>query len=179
MLIARDGDPARGRPQRDLSDPSHMEERLPSAETSATPLEHKPGRSNVGFLVGALAIVGAIVWLTFSSFDEQIYFYTVDEATAEFDRIEGREVRIKGNVVVDSHRMQSGVLTDHLFAITAGGATVEVSYTGALPDTFDDDVEVTALGKLVAIDRFEAVEIVAQCPSRYEQAPPTSTTASR
>ena len=138
----------------------------------------RSGLRNVGFLLGALVIVGSIVALAMSSFDEQIYYYTVAEAQANAAEIGDTEFRIKGNVVAGSLHLRDGVLNEHAFALTADGVEVLVHYTGPLPDTFADDAEVIALGRFTGPDRFEAIEVVAKCPSRYEEQAPTAAGAS-
>ena len=140
------------------------------------PLDDAPGRGakNIGFLVGALVIVGAIVTLAMTSFDEQIYYYTVAEAQAKASEIGQREFRIKGNVVAGSLALREGVLNEHRFELIADAEVIEVHYNGPLPDTFSDDAEVIALGRFADGGRFVATEVIAKCPSRYEEAPPTA-----
>lgn len=132
------------------------------------------GMKNVGFLVGSLVIVGAIVTLAMTSFDEQIYYYTVAEAHAIQSDLGTREFRIKGNVVPGSLALREGVLNEHRFALAADGETVTVDYDGPLPDTFADDAEVIALGRFTDGGHFEAIEVIAKCPSRYEEQAPTA-----
>ncbi|MCB9532196.1 MAG: cytochrome c maturation protein CcmE [Myxococcales bacterium] len=129
---------------------------------------------NVGFVLGAIAIAAALVGLTVTSLDAEVYYYTVDEATAQAAEIGTHEFRLKGHVVAGSRALRDGTLDQHRFVLQAGGQSLEVLYTGALPDTFADEAEVIALGRLTTDGSFEATEVVAKCPSRYEEAPPTS-----
>lgn len=132
------------------------------------------GLQNVGFLVGALVIATGLVVLTMTSFDDQIYYYTVAEADAQRAEIGSHEFRIKGNVVVGSLMARDGVLNEHAFALEAEGAHATVHYTGPLPDTFADEAEVIALGRFREDGVFVATEVVAKCPSRYEEQAPTA-----
>lgn len=145
-------------------------------DTAASPLEAPSAKpmKNVGFLVGALAIVGAIVLLTMTSFDDQIYYLTVNEAVTQRVDLGEQEFRLKGNVVADSLMARDGVLNDHVFVLIAEGEEAIVHYTGPLPDTFGDDAEVIALGRFSADGTFQATEVVAKCPSRYEEQAPTA-----
>lgn len=129
--------------------------------------------SNVRFLVGAVVASLSIAWVVVSSFDEEVYFYTVSEVAERYDDIAPREFRIKGNVVEDSYRVGETSLNEHRFELVADGHRIEVFYAGVLPDTFAPDAEVIALGRLESPDLFVAVEVVAKCPSRYEEAAPT------
>ena len=47
--------------------------------------------------------------------------------------------------------------------------TVRVAFTGAIPDTFKEDVEVILEGKFVQTGQFEAASLVTKCPSKYEE----------
>lgn len=132
------------------------------------------GFQNVGFLVGALVIVAAIVMLTTSSLDDQIYYMTVAEVEENFEALQDTEFRLKGDVVAGSLMLREGVLNEHRFVLEADGAELIVDYTGALPDTFADDAEVIALGRLRDRTHFVAIEVVAKCPSRYEEEAPTA-----
>ena len=152
------------------------------ATQAPPPLEgprSRGGLSNVRFLVGALVAVAAIIVLTVSSFNEQVYYFTVAEAADRYPGIQNTEFRIKGNVVPQSHHRPGDELNEHLFALTADGEQIEVRFVGPLPDTFADNAEVIALGAMTSADRFEAVEVVAKCPSRYEEGAPTAEQASR
>ncbi len=147
----------------------HEEQPLPNPEAPRS-----GGLQNVGFLVGALVIVAAIVLLTTSSLDDQIYYMTVSEVEENFEEIHDSEFRLKGNVVAGSLMLREGVLNEHRFVLEADGAELTVDYTGPLPDTFSDDAEVIALGRMRDRTHFVAIEVVAKCPSRYEEEAPTA-----
>ncbi|MFT6399916.1 MAG: cytochrome c-type biogenesis protein CcmE [Bradymonadia bacterium] len=147
----------------------HEEQQLPHPETPRS-----GGFNNVGFLVGALIIVAAIVVLTTSSLDDQIYYLTVSEVETSFEEMQDTEFRLKGNVVAGSLTLRDGVLSEHRFVLEADGSELIVDYSGALPDTFADDAEVIALGRMRDRTHFDAIEVVAKCPSRYEEEAPTA-----
>jgi cytochrome c-type biogenesis protein CcmE len=130
-------------------------------------------RGNVRFLVAAVVAACSIAWVVVTSFDQEVYFYTVAEVAERNEEIGTREFRIKGNVVPDSYRVGESSLNEHRFALEADGHVIEVAYTGVLPDTFAPDAEVIALGRLDSAGGFEAIEVVAKCPSRYEEQAPT------
>jgi cytochrome c-type biogenesis protein CcmE len=52
----------------------------------------------------------------------------------------------------------------------AKGRTISVQYNGAVPDTFKDNAEVIITGALRENGVFEARDLVAKCPSKYEAA---------
>ena len=127
------------------------------------------------FLIGTLVATAAIAWLAFTSLDAQVYYVTVAEAQADYQRWQHREFRIKGLVVAGSHYVREGTLDDHRFTIVEEGRTLEVIFRGILPDTFVDGVEVVALGRMQDPQVFVATEVMAKCASRYEEAAPTAT----
>ncbi|MBU6160403.1 MAG: cytochrome c maturation protein CcmE [Myxococcales bacterium] len=134
--------------------------------------------SRLRFLVGTLVAVGALIYVAFSSFESEVYFLTVAEVSDQQENIGGREFRLKGIVVPGSHMVSETALHEHWFTLHEEDETRQVFFAGALPDTFADEAEVVALGRLRDDGVFEAVEVVAKCPSRYEEAAPTATTAS-
>lgn len=147
----------------------------PVSSTSPSP-GGRPARSGspVRFLFGTVIIVSAVAWLAFSSFEEQVFYHTVGEALAQHEELSERQFRIKGDVVPGSHLIREGTLDQHIFRIVDGEYAIDVSFNGILPDTFSDNAEVIALGRMAGPDRFEAVEVMAKCASRYEGMAPTA-----
>ena len=47
---------------------------------------------------------------------------------------------------------------------------MNVSFTGQPPDTFKDEAEVVAHGQLRSDGGFDANQVIAKCPSKYEAA---------
>lgn len=132
------------------------------------------GRRGWVFVLGMLAAAAVVAWIAISSFDSQIYYYTVAEAAPRTQDLEGSLFRLKGNVRPGSHMVREGTLDDHRFTLVDGVNAMTVVYDGPMPDTFSDDAEVVALGRINADGVFEASEITAKCPSRYEGNAPTA-----
>jgi cytochrome c-type biogenesis protein CcmE len=62
---------------------------------------------------------------------------------------------------------------EYRFRLKKNGSEIAVNYAQCMvPDTFRDvpemDVDVTATGKLAADGHFQASEIMAKCPSKYD-----------
>ena len=132
------------------------------------------GGGNYGFLLAALVAVAGIAFVAFSAFDSEQYYLTVPEARAQYVELGDSEFRLKGVVLPDSHMLRDGSLDEHLFVLEHDEETLEVIFAGALPDTFADEAEVVATGRFVSPTRFEAHDVVAKCPSRYEGEAPTA-----
>lgn len=136
------------------------------------PERHRP-KGNVGLLVGLLVVGGLLVGLVFSFQEAAVYAKTVDQVVAEKTKLAGRAVRVEGTLVKGSltHQEQP---CEYRFRI-AGDAKNEIAVRYAncvVPDTFRDmpgmDVKVTVEGKLTPDGNFEATQLMAKCPSKYE-----------
>ncbi len=136
-----------------------------------TSVKSKPKR-NLGLLLGLVAMTGGITALALSFQESAVYAKSVDQLVAEQGRLSGRAVRVQGNLVKGTlvHQEQP---CEYRFRMTKGGVELPVRYPNCVvPDTFRDvpnmDVEVTVQGKLLADNTFEASEVMAKCPSKYD-----------
>jgi len=130
-------------------------------------------RRNVGLLAALLVVAGAILALVFTSVDEAaIYSVTIDQLDDEREQLSGRTVRVEGELVKGSLRHRAEPC-EYRFTLKKNGETLDVRYPRCIvPDTFRDvpdmDVQVTAEGTLAEGGYFEANQIMAKCPSKYE-----------
>lgn len=123
------------------------------------------------FVAGTVVILGAVLALALTGMEEsKAYYQTVPELKAMGQRVEGRRVRVAGNVVVGSiEHHGEGVVT---FVIDYEGETLPVKYVGRgpLPDTLVDRAQAVAEGTLTPGGTFEATLVQAKCASKYEAA---------
>jgi cytochrome c-type biogenesis protein CcmE len=117
-------------------------------------------------------------------------YLMVDELMArDLDELAGRELRTHGYVEAGSVRMQViAQQTERTFVLQMRGKQLRVFTKGPVPDTFRDQAEVVALGRLIASRErevlakqlgvklegayvLEASELNAKCPSRYGENP--------
>ncbi|HZU84264.1 MAG TPA: cytochrome c maturation protein CcmE [Polyangiaceae bacterium] len=123
----------------------------------------------VALAMGTAAIAGLV--LTVMQ-DKAIYSKPVDELLAQKAKFVGRPVRAEGLLV-------HGTLTkrdkpcEYRFSIERNGAELPVRFAQCVvPDTFRDlpdmPVGVTVEGELQRDDTFEATNVLAKCPSKYE-----------
>ena len=128
-------------------------------------------RKKIKFVAGSAVILGAVMALAISSFDEtKAYYQTVPELKAMGARAEGRRIRVAGNVVPGTIvRREEGVVT---FDIDYEGEGLSVRYVGRapLPDTLVDRAQAVAEGTLQPDGSFEATLVQAKCASKYESA---------
>lgn len=136
------------------------------------PAGKKPRRELV-LLAALLVIGGAILTLVMTSFDgAAIYSKTVDELVAQKDALAKRNLRVQGTLVKGTLAKRDSPC-EYRFRMQKNGAQIEVRYPQCVvPDTFRDvpnvDVDVTATGKLASDGHFQASEIMAKCPSKYD-----------
>lgn len=135
--------------------------------------------SGVIKIVLSVAIIGGSgVYLLSSSMSEQLeYFHPADAVIARAGELKGQRIRVGGYVEKGSIFHKTGTL-EYQFDVRpvdgmikyqeARGKTVTIRYTGIVPDTFKDDNEVIATGRLGEDGVFHATEILAKCPSKYE-----------
>lgn len=127
---------------------------------------------NWRLVTGALVTALVLGLLVIDGLESETYFFTVDEAVAEADSVQNRQIRVKGNVVDGSIVGEEGSV-GRTFKISEKGEEIRIKYDKALPDTFDEDVQVVATGTLDG-KTLRASEIMVKCPSRYEGKPPTA-----
>ena len=96
------------------------------------------------------------------------YFLDADEARAKATALDGKTVRVRGTVIVGSYQHPQGT-TDHTFDIEEKGEVIHVRFQGPLPDVFKEGLPVVAEGVLNAAGQLKATEVVAKCPSKYEE----------
>lgn len=128
---------------------------------------------NVGLLAALLVMGGGILALVLTSFKQSaVYSKGVDELVAEKDKLGSRNVRVAGNLVKGTLKRRDEPC-EYRFTIAKNEKAIDVRYAQCVvPDTFRDvpgmDVEVTAEGKLHEEGYFEANQIMAKCPSKYD-----------
>ncbi|HZS40902.1 MAG TPA: cytochrome c maturation protein CcmE [Polyangia bacterium] len=133
-----------------------------------------PNKSKVLPALVTLAIVaGGIGYLFWSSAGEAFEYYKhVDEVMSEPAKWEGKHLQLHGFVVPESIKRRMDTQhqqIEYKFLATNCGPEIEVRYAGTVPDTFKNRAEVVVKGQL-ANGYFQASEISAKCPSKYQTA---------
>jgi cytochrome c-type biogenesis protein CcmE len=133
----------------------------------------KNGRFMVG-LVGVAAVVTYLIWTGVSQ--TMVYYLTPVELMAKVQSdptFHDVGVKVSGPVVPGSYHRNEGELR-HTFRIrdeVDPSVTFPVEYSGALPDTFSEDMQVVLEGRLREDGVFEATTLLTKCASRYEASP--------
>ena len=127
-----------------------------------------------------LAFAG-LMWSTLQDGTE--YFKHVDEVMTNPQAWEGKPLQLHGYVVPGSILKRQDTL-EYKFKVQNNpirdvnqGHVVEASYTGIVPDTFQNEAEVVLYGRL-GPDGFHTDPngVIAKCPSKYEAAKSASQT---
>lgn len=130
------------------------------------------GNKRWKFVVGAVVILGVLVWLGFTGIQEsKTYYATIEELHAMKDRAYQRRLRVAGDIQPGSiHR--EGRKT--YFTLRQNQLTLPVVYDGSdpLPDTFRENAQAIADGRFTPEQVFVAKKVQAKCASKYEAAPP-------
>ena len=138
--------------------------------------DKEPGRASrrgLGLLVGLLGISAAILAVVLTSEEAAVYSKGVDQLLADSDRLAERNVRVEGSLVQGSLRRRD-TPCEYRFSMAKNGKTLPVRFAQCVvPDTFRDvpgmAVNVTVQGRLSKKGYFEADQIMAKCPSKYEE----------
>lgn len=128
-------------------------------------------RTYVNFGILTVLIVGSLVWLAASGVaDTKTYYKTIAELDKMGSTAKSQRLRVAGDI-------KPGTIVRHgtqvAFALHQGPQILNVVYTGTepLPDTFKDNAQAVADGRLGPDGVFEASKIQAKCASKYEAKP--------
>jgi cytochrome c-type biogenesis protein CcmE len=111
--------------------------------------------------------LGSATALTLSAFSDNMVFF-VAPADVATKAPHGRTFRLGG--LVEAGSVQRSSENGHpsaRFRVTDGAASIEVSYTGILPDLFREGQGVVTLGKLAPDGTFRAQEVLAKHDETY------------
>jgi cytochrome c-type biogenesis protein CcmE len=122
----------------------------------------------VRIILSATVIIGAFsaLFFTMASNDAQFYKH-VDEVMVRPTDWYGKKLQVHG--FVDGVPKRQTDTMNYKFVVKQGVSTVNVVYSGIVPDTFKDGSEVVVTGTLRP-DGFHATDILAKCPSKYTPA---------
>lgn len=123
------------------------------------------------FAILVVAIVGTLVWLAAGGINEtKTYYKSIAELSQMGDRAFDKKIRVGGDVEKGSIERLG---RDVHFTLVQDKLKLKVVYNGIdpLPDTFRDDAQALADGRLGSDGVFRANKIQAKCASKYEAKP--------
>jgi len=125
-----------------------------------------PRRQRLVFVGLVLAGVTVAVALATLAFRNNLLFFFSPTQIADGEAPTERAFRLGGMVQEGSLTRAEGSMTVE-FLVTDYAHTVPVSYTGILPDLFQEGQGVVARGRIDAMGHFTAEEIVAKHDENY------------
>lgn len=135
-------------------------------------------KTYVKFGVLMALIVGSLIWLAAGGIsDTKTYYKTIPELAKMGDSAHNQRLRVGGYVkpgsIVKNGSRVSFTLHQEAEPQVRDAQVLTVVYTGSdpLPDTFKDNAQALADGRLGPDGTFEANKIQAKCASKYEAKP--------
>ncbi len=128
-------------------------------------------KTYVKFGVLMTLIVGSLIWLAAGGIsDTKTYYKTIPELAQMGNAAHNQRLRVGGDVKPGSIIKNGSSVT---FTLHQDAKVLNVVYTGTdpLPDTFKDNAQALADGRLGPDGTFEASKIQAKCASKYEAKP--------
>ena len=121
------------------------------------------------FVIAFTVIAAAFGYIVLNGFDRSmVYYLTVNELLVR-GASAGENVRVAGVVVPGSIEKDARALSlSFVVEDKAGGGTIPVTYSGIVPDTFQEKSDVVVEGALGTDGIFRAQTLMAKCPSKYE-----------
>ena len=119
------------------------------------------------YLIGGALVIGAFVFLLYmmDAFGTPTLY--VDEALARGADSSDERLRVEGELVAGSV-VRTGDL-ELEFAMRWGGESLPVVYSGAIPDTFQEDAEMIVVeGSMDGSGVFQSDLMMTKCPSKYD-----------
>ena len=148
-----------------------MQTALDMSMEEQQPQTRRKRRLPISFMLGGLAILGAVIYLVIANTQANaVYYMTVSElktctvCTTQAVRVAG--VVQAGSVVNDEARQQIR------FTIADGAQSLQVVYSGIVPDIFRPGITVVVEGLYVGHGPFQAQTLLAKCPSKFQSATP-------
>jgi cytochrome c-type biogenesis protein CcmE len=143
------------------------------------------------FVIGGLLILGAVVFLIWSSTAATSeYFLTIDELNEKSASVMDRNVRLSGAVIGDTIQYDAETLTLtfeiahvpgdqaliedegglaealHMAVMDPSRSRITVQYEGPLPDLLRHEAQAIVTGKLGQDGVFYADELLLKCPTK-------------
>lgn len=124
----------------------------------------KKRHKRIALIGGGLAAISIATALVLNAFQNNLVFFFTPTQVSAGEAPQERLFRIGGIVQMDS--VQREGLTVR-FIVTDNAKTIPVSYTGILPDLFNEGKGVVAQGKLESNGLFRAQEVLAKHDENY------------
>ena len=126
----------------------------------------KARHKRMTFIVVGLAGLAVAAGLVLNALNSNLALYISPSDVLAGQAPKDKAFRLGGMVVVGSMQRQSDGLTVH-FGVTDNANTIQVAFTGILPDLFQEGQGVVAQGRMGADGKFMATEVLAKHDETY------------
>ena len=126
----------------------------------------KPRHKRLALILVGLAAIGVAVALVLNAFQSNLVFFYTPTEIADGKAPTGRAFRI-GGLVQPGSLQRTGDGTRVMFEVTDNAKTIQVAYTGILPDLFKEGKGVVAQGTIQPDGSFQANEVLAKHDENY------------
>jgi len=148
----------------------------PQAMPPAGEAARRPrGRVPLGFLLAGIVVAGAVLYLVLANTGASAEYYLTIKELRTCRNCQARAVRVAGNVAPNSIVRAAGQPMH--FTIVDGAQSMPVVYGGTVPDIFRAGIQVVVEGHLVS-GTFQAQNLFAKCPSKFQAATPATSGSS-
>jgi cytochrome c-type biogenesis protein CcmE len=136
---------------------------------------NKKSRTRLLIATGVIVAVGIAVVVYFVSTQSAYYRQVSELATGQYD---GKNVKVGGRVLDGTIKRDDTGVHFTIEDLTGERETVNVLYSGQMPNAFDAGVDVVVIGKYASSGGLiTAEQLQTKCPSKYKgQASPAALT---
>ncbi len=117
----------------------------------------------IGLILGGVALAAVFAG---AALRESVNYFRTPSQVAAGDVPESRSIRLGGMVAENSVQRETASLTVR-FTVTDFANSVDVAYTGVLPDLFREGQGVVTRGRIGSDGVFEAEEVLAKHDENY------------
>lgn len=140
-------------------------------EEGEKPSRRRRKRLPISFILGGLAILGAVIYLIYANTQANAAFYLTVSELKSCTTCAAQSVRVAGVVQAGSvvNNEQSQQIS---FVIADSGQSLPVIYSGIVPDIFGPGITVVVEGHYTGTGPFQAQTLLTKCPSKFQAATP-------
>ena len=140
------------------------------AEERERPQRRK--RAPLSFLLAGIAILGAVLYLVYANTQANAAYYMTIPELKRCTTCATQSIRVAG--IVQAGSIQRNDPQQMIkFSMMDGQQTLPVVYRGVVPDIFRPGIQVVVEGHYNGQDDFQALTLLAKCPSKFQSATPT------
>ncbi len=124
----------------------------------------KPRHQRLALILGGIVILGTATAFVLNAFQDNLVFFFTPSQITKGEAPQNKAFRVGGMVKVGSIQKE-GINTS--FIVTDTAKEIKVTYSGILPDLFQEGKGVVAQGKLSNPELFTASEVLAKHDENY------------